>query len=54
MALRRTGDKPVFEPIMAKFTDAYIGHSAWYVETWDTWFINPITPTPCGQQCVVK
>ena len=28
MAWRRTGDKPSTEPMMAYFTDAYIGHSA--------------------------
>ena len=28
MAWFRTGDKPLFEPTMALFTDAYIRHSA--------------------------
>ena len=28
MAWRRTGDKPLFEPMMAQFNDAYMRHSA--------------------------
>ena len=28
MACRRTGDKPLSEPMMAYFTDAYMRHSA--------------------------
>ena len=28
MAWRRTGDKPLFEPMMAYFTEAYMPHSA--------------------------
>ena len=29
MAWRRTGDKPLSEPMMAQFNDAYMRHSAW-------------------------
>ena len=29
MAWRRTGDKPLSEPMMTQFNDAYMRHSAW-------------------------
>ena len=35
MAWRRTGDKPLSEPMMAKFTDAYMRQSASMGSFWD-------------------
>ena len=33
MALRRIGDTPLFEPVLAQYTDAYMRHSGKISET---------------------
>ena len=38
MAWYRRGDKPLFEPIMVQFTDAYMHHSAWL--SWWGWVMH--------------